>query len=302
MSMHPAGPIVIGGVGGSGTRLVAQIVEFLGYRLGSDLNQAKDNLWFNLLFYRPEWLLTGPAKRSKGFERGFELLRKHAYGEHRLSAAEAAFVARAVADVFKDRVAIRHPWRWSALRLRNFLRTPGLEPDARGWGWKSPISHLIVDEVLGQFPEARYMHVLRHGLDMSFSDNQNQLRRIGFFFDVPTPPREADLPPAALTYWVRANRRALEIMKRYGPERSLIVNFDRLCTEPLVEIESIVRFFGLAPENVDMQALAQMPHRPASIGRHRGKPLVSFPAADLAAVTELGFSVESVAGADLSST
>ncbi len=49
-------PVVIGGVGGSGTRLIAQILKDLGYFMGNDLNEANDNLLFPLLFKRIEIL------------------------------------------------------------------------------------------------------------------------------------------------------------------------------------------------------------------------------------------------------
>jgi hypothetical protein len=51
-----ASPVIIGGVGGSGTRLIAQMLKELGFYLGSDLNSANDNLWFTLLFKRIEIL------------------------------------------------------------------------------------------------------------------------------------------------------------------------------------------------------------------------------------------------------
>ncbi len=47
------GPVVIGGVGGSGTRVVAAILSTLGFHLGNDLNESMDNLWTTLLFKRP---------------------------------------------------------------------------------------------------------------------------------------------------------------------------------------------------------------------------------------------------------
>ena len=49
-------PVAIGGVGGSGTRLIANCLEELNYYIGSDLNKAKDNLWFTLLFKHIEIL------------------------------------------------------------------------------------------------------------------------------------------------------------------------------------------------------------------------------------------------------
>ena len=49
------GPVVIGGIGGSGTRVIAEIVALFGFYLGRDLNDASDNLTFTLLFKRPQW-------------------------------------------------------------------------------------------------------------------------------------------------------------------------------------------------------------------------------------------------------
>ena len=38
--------VAIGGVGGSGTRLIARMLGQLGWYLGDDLNESVDNLWF----------------------------------------------------------------------------------------------------------------------------------------------------------------------------------------------------------------------------------------------------------------
>src|SRR5687767_12628130 len=46
---HPVG---IGGIGGSGTRVGAALLQMLDFYIGDDLNQALDNLWFTLLFKR----------------------------------------------------------------------------------------------------------------------------------------------------------------------------------------------------------------------------------------------------------
>ena len=44
-------PIVaVGGIGGSGTRLIASLLESLDYYIGNDLNISKDNLFFSFLF------------------------------------------------------------------------------------------------------------------------------------------------------------------------------------------------------------------------------------------------------------
>lgn len=47
------GPVAIGGVGGSGTRVFAEILRGFGFYIGDCLNGALDNLWFTLLCKRP---------------------------------------------------------------------------------------------------------------------------------------------------------------------------------------------------------------------------------------------------------
>ena len=50
--LSDAAPVVVGGVGGSGTRVVAQLLIELGFDMGSDLNESLDDLGFTALFKR----------------------------------------------------------------------------------------------------------------------------------------------------------------------------------------------------------------------------------------------------------
>jgi hypothetical protein len=47
------GPVAVGGIGGSGTRVVARILQILGGYIGGDLNATLDNLLFEKLMARP---------------------------------------------------------------------------------------------------------------------------------------------------------------------------------------------------------------------------------------------------------
>ena len=62
-----SGPVIIGGVGGSGTRVVAEIIEHFGFYIGKDLDKARDNLWFLLLFKRPRWYRRAQHNRQNIF-------------------------------------------------------------------------------------------------------------------------------------------------------------------------------------------------------------------------------------------
>ncbi|MDX1409058.1 MAG: hypothetical protein R3330_13010, partial [Saprospiraceae bacterium] len=49
-------PVIVGGIGGSGTRVVAEILQASGVYLGTYLNAALDNVFFARLITKdPEW-------------------------------------------------------------------------------------------------------------------------------------------------------------------------------------------------------------------------------------------------------
>ena len=53
MNFSPKSPqVAVGGLGGSGTRLIANLLKLHGFYLGTDLNESLDNLWFTLIFKR----------------------------------------------------------------------------------------------------------------------------------------------------------------------------------------------------------------------------------------------------------
>ncbi len=51
--LSEAAPVVVGGIGGSGTRVIAQLLQSLDFDMGSDLNESLDDLGFTALFKRP---------------------------------------------------------------------------------------------------------------------------------------------------------------------------------------------------------------------------------------------------------
>jgi hypothetical protein len=50
------------------------------------------------------------------------------------------------------------------------------------------------------------------------------------------------LPRAALSYWVKANQKAIAIGKELGEEKFLLINFDKLCATPKPEVDGLLRF------------------------------------------------------------
>jgi hypothetical protein len=238
-------PVVIGGVGGSGTRVAAEMLEALGFFVGDDLNHAHDNMRlarrFDEIQSRVPGLPDGAADITdilEAFERDMH----------------AAYLAQSTRRA--------------------------------GWGWKVPANFFILPQLSRHFGPVRYIHVIRHGLDMAFSSNQNQTRNFGRHYGVDAAARP--LPEASLAYWIRANTWALETVSRLGLDH-LVVDFDRLCADPHGGAGNLLRFLGR--DDADLPRLAALVEPPASLGRYRDHDLAFVTAADREAIHGLGFDV-----------
>ena len=298
--LDPGAPVVLGGMGGSGTRLAAEIVERLGFYLGSDRNAEKDNLWFTLLFKRLRWLQKIERSDPRQIEVGLRAFTKAMLGQGVFSLAEMELIFRSAAEmtVFGQNAFCVGRGIWPWLRVQSMLAAAEALPienvrHFHGWGWKESNSHIYIEHLLRHFPAMKYIHVLRHGVDMAFSPNQNQLFTWGPLFCVSAPRGDhTKWPAAALKYWVRSNLRALEIGHRAGSDRFLCLNYDRLCAEPTNEIRRLVEFIGVDLSQKDFLALCALPRRLDSHGRYLQRDCRVFDCEDIDAVREMGFDVK----------
>ena len=148
----------------------------LGFFMGRDVDEANDNLSFSLLFQRPSWFLAKTRKDSPRIAQGFDIFSRAMTSRYSPTARDLAFLARATLE---PRSVLGRRWR-----LRRAWRLTRPSPDcgprgdcARhiGWGWKEPISHIYIEHLAAHFDGLRWIHVMRHGLDMAYSTNQRQL-------------------------------------------------------------------------------------------------------------------------------
>jgi hypothetical protein len=303
--------VVIGGVGGSGTRLIATFLRELNYYIGDDLNFANDNLWFTLLFLRPKWFM---AASDKDICKGLHLFEKVMTGRPNLALGEARFLCQAAVEMgFSDylhlathegssptkRVASKWPLRritilyWSAMRVISMARCQGCRPSVHvGWGWKEPNSHIYLRHLAESFSDLKYIHVLRHGLDMAYSSNQAQADNWGSLFGVSMPDTPDLLPGASLAYWLEANEAAVTLGKELLGDRFLAINFDGLCLAPSEQIERLVRFLEISERAIDTDRLCSLCSTPRSVGRYRQHDLSGFDDGAIERVRELGFRVD----------
>lgn len=289
------GPVAIGGVGGSGTRVVAQMFIDLGYYMGRDLNRPKDNLLFTLLFKRPHWYRHVAQQHPAAVRTGLRVFEAAMTGTFAWTPRTVAFIGRAWLELQFGRHTMLPRWRWGMERLRALARVNTAVDYAayHGWGWKEPNTHLYLEHLAAHFPDLRYIHVLRHGLDMAYSQNQQQLENWGWLYDVALPDDPADVPQASLTYWIRSNQTAVETGQQLLGERFMTLNFEQLCTSPASEVDKLLHFLGHADlDAAQRKQLIALPQLPPSAGRYKQAGLEIFPSEDIAAVRALGFAVD----------
>lgn len=278
-----ASPILVGGLGGSGTRLVARILERLGVAMGRDQNREADYLGFTLLFKRPAWALRelgGAGRELAGagdeLTLALEALETGLLGPGPQRPAARRLVLRAALSCALRGHDAEGNGRgaWALKRAARLLRPETLDPRAHAaWGFKEPNSLVFLESFAGRFPGLRFVLVVRSALDMAFSSNRAQAALWSGLHGL----RPSGVPAVdQLAYWVRANRRAAELGRRLLGERLVIVDYDDLCRDPGRGVAELAARLGLAASQSELAACAALV-APRSLGRHRDHDLGLLP-------------------------
>lgn len=243
-------PVFVGGVGGSGTRVVTDILMKIGLFMGDNLNSSNDYMELSNLLPKFRELMQFHGTKSNP-----EII---------------DFIHRQIKQV-----------------QQSILNAKQHQCESKGWGWKVPPNFFILEYLNEHFPDLKYIHVIRHGLDMAFSSNRNQLFNWGFYFDINT--KELSLPKASLKYWIKANRFAINLCHKIMPERFFLLYFDNLCLEPRTVVKELSSFLKI--EEIDIDNLIELIKIPNSIGRYKREDISIFDDNDIKEVAELGFAI-----------
>lgn len=274
----------VGGLGGSGTRVVAQIFQRLGFYPGPRLNRAQDCLLFTLLFKRPAWFKALPPEAE--IRRAVEMFVAAMTGglEAQVPCLGADALENLIAEIEQCRLAIGV----SADDVAAMRATPAPDIESyAGLAWKEPNTHVFLPWLAAFLPGLRYVHVIRHGLDMALSRNRLQLAYWGRFFDVKPEPGER-IEQTQLRFWAVANRRAIEFGHRHMGARFLLLRHDDLCRDPDGEIARLTMFAGQEPCDAVHAELRGMID-PIVRNRYRDAPDGFFNESDRETVRRFGF-------------
>lgn len=275
-------PVAIGGVGGSGTRLVASVLEDLGYHMGSDFNEARDNLWYALLFVRIDVLR---------LPRDDLLVRVELFINAMIEGREISQLEHDLIRELADAPVPHGPLsdtKWLHKRAELLVKaTTERRHHYRGrWGWKQPNTHIILDRLNEIMPQLKYIHVARNGLDLAYSRNQNQLKLWGpHLLGINSEQIDAY---HSLKWWCHVHRRIFEIGRRMG-NRFFFLNYDDLCANPHSNLRTLCSFLGIEVDPDEIDRLASLVEPPSSMGQFRAHDRGVFDPDEINYVASLGF-------------
>ena len=269
MTHGPPSPVVVSGLGSSGTRVVADILRGLGVDMGHDLNRASDNLLFTLLVKRPRDLpgpfLSDAMARAEDFIRVFaQLSRGSAEGRHLGVTRELLKAAQYQVRHGIERGTVARRAVWTARRLIaawKSQRASTPEP----WGFKEPTAHLFLPALRRVFPSMSYIHVMRDPRDYALVPHNQALLWAPKFPSL-GGRRFDDSVSAQLHWWVETNRRAVDIA---GDHRIpfFVVRLEELVEEPERVVTELGRFVGQPADRARTETLSRLVKRPTSMGR-----------------------------------
>jgi hypothetical protein len=221
-------PLVIGAVGGSGTRVFSRIAHGAGVFMGADRDAQEDS--------RPMSPFYG--------EFTTEYLKANGQPDDDRSEQLSQRLAQCLAEHLEGLPGPDHPW-----------------------GVKNSRSMLMLPFWHQRFPEMRFLHVIRDGRDMAYSENDNQIRRHGravLGSDVDLPP-----PERAILWWARVNAAAADYGESELGQHYLRVRLEDLCARPKKTIRSLFDFIDA--EGGMKRAISEV-EPPPSLGRWRRRP------------------------------
>ena len=268
----------IGGLGGSGTRLIAQVTREFGCEIGRDLNHANDNLWFTLLFKRLSILQASAQEIDrlwkifvKGMTRGACFDRSEINVLNELSK--------------EDRPG--HDVEWLRERVDSLLKVEPISDRSLSWAWKEPNTHVVIDQLFAIEPKLKYIHVVRNGLDMAYSNNQNQAMLWGEAY---THKAFELTPKYSLMFW-RAVQTKMEFVSKVMKSNFLFLSFDELCSNSKQESKRLLEFLDVSATAENISKVVELVDKPKSIGRFKRHGLGHFRSEDVDYVSQLGFDV-----------
>lgn len=287
--MNPAAPVIIIGMHRSGTSLLTRVLQRSGFFMGTGASRNEEAAFTNAI---NAWLF---REASATWDR-----------PEPMDALLADEPLKPVLIDYMDGLT-RGPASWRFLGLRRGIRYGNMHRQGAPWGWKDPRNTWTLPLWLEVFPNARILHIARHGVDVAeslrvrrwhvFGDRRQRYQRFrGWYVNNPFAPKRRGFGPqvrcaaleGGLALWQLYVSRARQHMAR-APERCLEIRYEDLLTDPLPTLRKALEFCGCQPAASVLRTTAD---RFDASRAHvwRGKPdLLAFARDNRMLLEELGY-------------
>lgn len=278
--MSPRAPVIILGMGRSGTSILTRLLEALGLFVG----RRKTGDWEAVLFQQlNKWLL---AQSDGGLENPATI--KYLLVDHEARALAVEFI----------RFVLRTPRVVSFLGWRQYLRYRTPAHLDRPWGWKDPRNTFTLPVWLDLFPEAKVVHIYRHGVDVVKSlktvrdrslarirAHRAQLKSLYWWYLMfkllPQRRGLVDVRCASLegglSLWEDYIREARAHVQQLG-DRAMEIKYEELVTEPEASLERLVEFCELPSTGADLASVVAALRKERAYAHQRDPAAAAFAA------------------------
>lgn len=245
-------PVIIIGMHRSGTTLLTRVLQQAGFFMGAGATRNEEAAFTNAI---NEWLFRQASATWDRPESMDDLL-----GDGELRPDLVDYID----GMIRGPASLRFlgPLRW--------LQEPGMTRIRTPWGWKDPRNTWTLPLWLEVFPNARVLHIVRHGVDVAESLRARRARttaerlaryrrRRAFHRMSPLAPKRRGLGPqprcrtleGGFSLWEAYVRRAREHVQALG-SRALEVRYEALLADPVVQLRQTLSFCGCEPDEDDI--------------------------------------------------
>lgn len=242
-------PVVIGGVGGSGTRVITQIVKKAGFYIGNNVGKANDAKDFFEFFKKwiPVYLLKKTLTELETQDKEFHDFFTKWVSSDLLKKTTPGLENKEMISEFKKCVDT------------HLLPTSG---NKTRWAFKLPRTIFLLPFLHSQFPKMKFIHVLRDGRDMVYSKNEKMLVNFSkFMLNINDPQNPKD----KLKFWSSVNLEAAKYGENHMKENYIQIRFEDLCQKKEETTRKIFGFLNVSFK--DLTPFLKIIRPPKSIGR-----------------------------------
>ena len=266
-------PIIIIGMHRSGTSLLSRMLQKLGLFMGIKKDPNNEALFFKNL---NEWLL----RQSGGAWDHPDPIR------HLLDNTKVRFLA---SDYMSH--MMKTPRVTSYMGWGKYLRYRSPANMDISWGWKDPRNTYTLPLWLDLFPDAKVIHIFRHGVDVANSLKMSQKRLL--------PGAQSRHHRRKLLYWLRPKRgefagsllcssmdNCFSLWEKYLLEARMHVNhlegqaievkYEDLLVQPCQTLKSLALFCSLSVNDSDISKLANHVNKSRAYAYQKNPELQSF--------------------------